>query len=356
MNSAELFAYRLYKHGILDQNDTAITPFTRVVGIQAQNQRAAELNATLQTGATQDELNSLFSDRKIIRSWSQRWTIHLMTPDDWRLVINARQKERLPNLYFLGMRDEVEPAAEFVYEILQDKKSLTRDVYEQLMTDKFAWFTGRPKNVDYSLFQLLASQGKMYMQANSNPRNFEMLLPDNFTGMNQVEATAELIKHYLDTFGPASIQDFVKWSGIKISNVRSAWKSIEPELNSIEVNNEKLWSPGLVAKDKLQEVMEQVSTNTYVAARFSSLMTGYVDKRWFIDKSLESKMWSKNGILMAPIIANGQIVGKWTYKLTSKKIKFIVSSWGDYNNRQLEKHFNKIAQFLQHEYDGITIE
>ena len=355
LNDKELFAYRIYQHGLLDADEKISTPFTRIVGIQAQNQRAAELNVALQTGTTEQALQEEYQKGKFIRSWGQRWTIHLYTPDDWQLVINARQNERIPKTYFLGMSDEIHDSTKIISAELHDRKRLTRDDYEKIMGEHFKWYDDRPKFFDYTVFQLLSAQGQMVIEPQNSQQGFDLCSPKDFQKIDQTNATVQLIKRYIHGFGPASIQDFAKWAGIKMTNVRPGWKLVEPELYPITWRNETLWTDEPIEEAELKEIVEKVSAQTVIAAGFCSLMTGYQDKGWFVDREIQDKMWSKNGLLRAPIISHNKVVGKWNYQITNTKIKFLVEKWGRYNTRQLEQQFKRLSKFLEREYGGIEV-
>ncbi|AKP67666.1 DNA glycosylase AlkZ-like family protein [Companilactobacillus ginsenosidimutans] len=355
MNDSELFAYRIFKHGLVSQVSDILTPFTRIIGIQAQNQRAAELNVALQTGSTMEKLNNLYDSDKIVRAWGQRWTVHLFTHDDWQLVINARQNEKLPNMYFRGIPNEIHEAVSYISSVLEDQKELTRGEYQKSMMSKFDWYKDCPHNTDYTIFQILTAQGKLASNPHHSQQGMPLIYQADFVRQDQLTATTELIKRYIHGFGPASINDFVKWSGIRISNVRPAWEKVESEFCPILWRDQTLWMDQKIDSTTFAEIEEMVSAKTVIAAGFCSLMTGYLDKSWFVDPDIQKKMWSVNGLLKAPIIAHGKVAGKWNYNLTNKKIKFEVEKWSQFNSRQLEQNFHKIAKFLNREYDGCTV-
>jgi len=355
MTQLELFAYRLFQHGLLTTDAQPLVPFERVIGIQAQNQRAAILNAALQSTATAATFTELLTTKQLVRSWAQRWTVHLLTPADWELVINARQNERLPKAYFLGLPTEVAAAADYLALLLQDQPSLSRVAYVDQMTAKFSWFKDRPKNLDYAIFQLLTSRGQLVMSASNSARQPDLLRPAAFQRQSQLSATTTLLKRFLTTFGPATIADFAKWSGIKRTNVRPAWQQLAPTLVPVVVNDQTLWQTQPISTTQLQTITDSVQSQTLIAADFSSVMTGYVDKSWFANRAAIKQLWSTNGLLRAPIIANGLVVGIWHYKLTATKIQFSVTAWGPFDTPQLTQHFERLAQFLQRDYQGFTV-
>ena len=354
MNQAELFAYRLYQQGLLTTSAELATPFFNIVGIQAQNQHAAELNVALQTGITRPELLNFYEKQGIVRSWAQRWTIHLMTPADLRLVVSARQNERLPKAYFLGAEEHVRAAATAIDQLLQQTGRLTRAAYTAHLQTTFSWYAERPHNFDYAVLQVLTAQGKLQMAPSVSGQDWLLLAPTAPTLLDQQVATAELIRRYLHGFGPATMADFVKWSGIKVSQVRPAWQTVLPELTSVMVGQDQLWTIDPISVGQLTAITDQLAHLTVVAAGFSSPMTGYRDKSWLAPEPVRQQLWSKNGILRAPIIANSVVAGKWTTQISQRQIAFAVDSWGPFDQNQLEEGFDRVARFLGLDYAGFT--
>jgi len=352
MNQAELFAYRLYQQGLLTTSAEVAAPFFNSVGIQAQNQRAAELNVALQTGIKRSKLLTFYQEHGIVRSWAQRWTIHLLTPTDLRLVVSARQKERLPKAYFLGAEAHVRAAATAIDDLLQQEGRLTRAAYTEYLQATFDWYVDRPHNFDYAVLQVLTAQGRLQMAPAVIGQDWTLLAPPTLELRDQQTATTELLRRYLHGFGPATMADFVKWSGIKVGQVRPAWQTVLPELTPVTVDQEQLWTIAPVSSGELTAITDQVAHLTVIAASFSSPMTGYRNKSWLASEQIRQRLWSKNGILRAPIIANGAVVGKWTTRINRQQITFIVESWGPFDRNQLEEDFDRIARFLQLDYAG----
>jgi len=354
MNKAELFAYRLYQQGLLTTSAELVAPFTNIVGLQAQNQREAELNVALQTGVTREQLYQFYREQGIVRTWAQRWTIHLLTPADWRLVISARQNERLPKAYFQGFESQIMTAATAVNQVLQATGQLTRQAYTELLQAAFPWYADRPRNLDYAILQVLTAQGKVQMMPTTLDKTGTLFAPHEGL-LDQQAATAELIRRYLQGFGPATIQDFVKWSGIKVTNVRPAWQQVAPEMVPVTVDGTQLWLLEEVPAGKLAAIVDQVAHLTLITAGFSSLMTGYRDKAWFAPEKVRQQLWTKNGLLRAPIMANGTVVGRWSCQVVRQQAQFQVTCWGAYDHNQLDEDFDRIARFLQVDYGGYTL-
>ncbi len=297
----------------------------------SQAQREAELNLSLRTKNLHlTDLSKLYQEEKIVRAWANRWTLHLFSYDDWELLINARQNEQLPHSYFLGKKSDGLTAVKLITEALKTQKSLSKSEVEGLILSQIPNFNLKSYLI-YAVLQTLIQQGICYFDASNPSQNYRLVFAEHFSRIPAEQAIEQLIFRYLTGFAPAQLEDFVKWSGLKISSVRKIWQNMD-----------------LSQFDKMSKFdFEQVSDKTIIAARFDSLLTGYVDKTWLTPADKIDFMWTKNGFLLAPIIYNGSLVGRWSHKISGQKINFLIEYWGQLNKSQLEEKLTEVAQFLE---------
>ncbi|MFC4652512.1 winged helix DNA-binding domain-containing protein [Lactococcus nasutitermitis] len=327
MREKEILSERLNSHGLLMKKANVLDVLRQTIGIQAQAQREAELNLALRSqDLSLTELSKLYEEGKIVRSWANRWTLHLLTYEDWELLINARQNESLPNSYFLGEKELALAVITFLTDLLKVRKSLTKSEIEALISQDFPNFNLKSYLLQ-AVLQTMMQQGICYFDAGISSRAYRLVFAEHFQRTTAERAIELLIQRYMTGFAPAILEDFIKWSGLKISIVRPIWQKI---IFDSSVKN-----------------IESTGGKTFIAARFDSLLTGYADKTWLTSQDKIPEMWSKNGILMAPIIFDNQLVGKWHYKISAKKITFTVEHWLPLNQSQIEEKLSDIAHFLE---------
>lgn len=349
ISAADLRAWRLAQQGLLAPARDAVAAVAQTVGVQAQSPIMAELNIALRVpGLTAAQLKQAYQQHELVRVWANRWTLQLLTKRDWQLLINARQNVKLPAAYFLGERELVLQAVQTVESVLTQRPSLTRAEYRAVLTEVLP-ARPRPQNFDYAVLQVLASRGVLYLAGEASQQNFILVAAPDFVKMPVATALRQLIKRYLAGFGPATLTDFVKWAGLKIGEVRPVWQQLQTQLTSIAVGDTILWSLTPPAKQQLTVWRKQLQESTVIAARFDASMTGYADKSWLMDEPTVARMWSKNGILMAPIIVAGTVVGKWSYRIAGRKVHFKVEQWGPIVQQQLREQLLLVANYLEKE-------
>ncbi|MDR0299688.1 MAG: winged helix DNA-binding domain-containing protein [Streptococcaceae bacterium] len=330
----DILAQRLYSSGLLGQFEDPLEVIQNTVGIQSQEQvHAAEMGILLRSNDFhQEDLDDLYTSQKVVLAWANRWTLHLFDFKDWELLINARQDEHLPDSYFGGKKSE---ALEFLRLLKSEvkkfgeisKKKIIEMIEQELPDfDKKAY-------THYGIMHRLVASGTAYIDPASPVNDRCFIYAADFKRDSSEKALEKLIPRYLSGFSPASIEDFVKWSGIKKTTVKPVW--------------ERLQIADISDSSRISDLSELIREKTILGSRFDSLMTGYLDKTWLVPEDKISTMWTKNGFLLAPIIYDGKLAGHWNYKISGKKIQFTSDIWGRHNSKQLEEKFEKIADKLK---------
>lgn len=291
---------------------------TRTIGIQAQQAREADLNLSLHTHTPIETLHNWYDQQPVVRSWAQRWTHQLLTLSDWQLVISARQTETLPKTYLLGHGTLVAELATLIQNQLVTKPRLTKTEVVALLTPLIPTDV-KSNNLIYAVLQTLVAQGRLYFDARSTTQNYVVVA--NQLPLLPVEtALPVLIQRYIEGFGPVSLADFCKWSGIRITQARPVWQQVTAKL-----------SPVMVAG---QELVVATSTEPNVdlpacqlAARFDACFTGYADKNWLVTPEHQKTIWTKNGLIMAPILLHGVVIGHWQHQQSRKGVTVTVKHW-----------------------------
>jgi hypothetical protein len=319
----KLIAARLASHGLLSQTDP-ISAVRNTIGIQAQAQNQADLNIFLRTGCTQDDLTQLYQAKKLVKTWANRWTLHLFTPEDWVLVIAARQNEKIPTSYHQDREAWCYRGAELLSEVLVRKNDLTlpeiRQILEADMPDFFGVKSGT--YLLYSTLQIMAQRGQMILDPLS-PREYHIFRSPDIPLPSEKDALLQLIPRFQKTFLTHDVDDFCKWLGIRKSTVKPLWEPVK--FDNMSAHSDKL----------------------ILAARFDSLLTGYLDKTWLTPSEHVNDMWTKNGILQAPIIFEDQLAGYWTNKIKGDAIIFETHLWDSVDSPSLSHKFDTLAHFLK---------
>jgi len=193
--------------------------------VQAQDFAAAKwaLGLRLQ-GVTDDDIEQAFTDGAILRTHVMRPTWHFVSPADirWLLALTAPHV-RAASAYYnrkLELDDAVFRRTNAVLaNALQGGKQLTRDELASAL-QQAGIATDGEQRVTYIMMRAEldgvicsgARRGKQFTYALLAER------AQQARTLDRDEALAELTMRYFTSHGPATIQDFVWWSGLTVGS------------------------------------------------------------------------------------------------------------------------------------------
>ena len=232
-----------------------------MVGMHAQVMSAAEL----QLAARVDDIHppdvreALWAERRLVKAWSMRGTLHLLTPDDLiAFVAAAATRERwheAPWLRFVGMTEEqVEALIAAVGDLLSDQP-MTRAA----LADGIAERLGDPKLASalrsgWGTFLGAPGQRGLLCFGPSDGRNVTFVRPSAWLGRpvaaseqhspaDPIDALAGLVRRFLTAF-PGSSRDMIGrwWGAVRASLISRALERLGDDVTGIGIEGVRAWT------------------------------------------------------------------------------------------------------------------
>jgi hypothetical protein len=119
------------------------------------------------------------------------------------------------------------------------------------------------------------------------------------------EALARLAARYFEGHGPATLQDFIWWSGLPVGQARQALESVKRDLCSETVASATYWFSGCPSAPR------SAPDSAYLLPAFDEFLIGYKDRLASLPGDSHHKAVSSNGIFRPIIVVNGRIIGTW---------------------------------------------
>jgi hypothetical protein len=335
MTRSELFRTRLFHQGLLTPTTQIPAALNATVGLQAQQLRQAESSIALRSqGLHYADLQLAYTNGSVVRSWAQRWTYQLFTRSDWALAIASRRGERLPSAYFFKEKDRVLALAKVLTDELQHHASLSRDAVATILANSST--TPVSNNLRYAVLQVVAARG--YFAFNPLTDDLQrMAVPTMATD----ETMQTLMRRFVRGFGPVSLKDFCKWSGISVTHARANWTACVPDWQTVNYAGETLY---LAETTSIHAAV--LAQRVILISGFDATLTAYADKNWLA--ATPDKLWTRNGILNPYVIIDGQISGTWSAQHSAKQIDFHFKMWTPVDTRmrtQIASECARVAEF-----------
>ncbi len=357
MKSSDIARLRLQNQRIAESNFTKPDDVVAWFGaVQAQDFNGALWAVGLRMPAelhpTEAMIEQAIADGKMIRTWPMRGTLHFVAAADahWMMdLLAARVAKRfLPRLqkdYELD-RAVFTRAEKALVRALQGGKQLSRSaMYQVLESAKIATSGGRGLQILslLSLTKLLcfgAREGKQ-----PTFRLFNEWVPAATTKSTE-EALAELARRYFTSHGPASLQDFIWWSGLTVTEAKAAIELAKSTLVRETVDDQTYWfapvsSAAKSSKDKLP--------STYLLPPYDEYTVAYKDRSAVLHPENAKLASTGNGIFNPIIVINGQVVGVWKRELRKGTVTItpnFFAKLGKAEIKDLASAANRYGNFL----------
>lgn len=254
---------------------------------------------------------------RIIRTHILRPTWHLVSADDIRWILDTCGP-RLRNAYMVSWGKH--------WDVDEEKYSRFRDAAAKLLTGTegltiqeltsalndmgYGWNIDQVK----TMLVLGEADGLVCNGRERNRKHTYALLDERVpsaAGISKEEAMSRLAQKYFRSHSPASMEDFIWWSGMSGAEARSAVESVRHELIADRYEGQKLY----VHESRVRDGMPD--EEMHLLPPYDEYLISYRDRTHVLDPKYSSKAHNNYGIFHPVIFYKGGIVGNW--KKSAKK-------------------------------------
>jgi hypothetical protein len=324
--------------------------------MQAQDYAMAKWAIGSRCDATEKVIEEAINSAEIIRTHILRPTWHFVAAEDihWMLDVSGPQVKRIVASYVkkYGLDakklDQINASIE---KILAGNNHLTRDeIMQELNINKvFSEDSLSGPIMMYAESVGLVCNGEM-----KGKQITYALLDERVdkpkTKLSKDEALAKLAKRYFESHGPATLLDFSWWSGFAPTTCKQVISSIESELNSVEIDNQKYWfGTNFTDEDNFRE-------SVHFLPAFDEILISYKTREASILQEHQSKAFTNNGIFRPIILENGKVIGTWKRTIKKDHAKIETQFFHETENDKKKALFDGIKSFENYLETKIVIE
>lgn len=319
----DIVRYRLHNQFLSQPKGTQPNQIVAWLGaVQSQDYAGAKWALALRAkGLTDAAIEQSFAKGEILRTHVMRPTWHFVTPEDirWMLDLTApRIKTAMAHMdRQLGLDKTIlEKTYAALRKALQGNGQLTRAELAVILRT-----AGVPVD-GYRMGQLMghAELDQVICSGGRKGKQFTYALLEERApqskSLERDESLAELAKCYFRSHGPATLQDFVWWSGLTINDARKGIEFIKSQLECETSDDQSYWFVNAPAESK-------PFTGAHLLPNYDEYMVGYTDRTSIFHETDADKLDSRGNILFQyAILLNGLVVGTW--KRTIKKHEVVI--------------------------------
>ncbi|KAB2905630.1 MAG: winged helix DNA-binding domain-containing protein [Anaerolineae bacterium] len=300
--------------------------------IQAQDYMQSLWAIGLRTQArTVADVEQAIANRKIVRTWPMRGTIHFVPAEDakWMLSLSASRiiaadSRRLRQLEFTV--ELMKRCQDLFCDALNGGRQRSRPEMMSLLEE-----AGIPTNGQrgYHILWYAAQSGVICLGPMQDKQQTFVLLDEwvpESRALSHEEALAELVGRFFASHGPATLHDFARWSGLTMADARLGLEFTKTNLVSEEIEGTVYWMAG-------DEAVSISNDGVYLLPGFDEYLLGYKDRSAVLAAQHAQKIVpGSNGIFLPMIVIAGQVVGTWKRSLRKKAIDITFNPFAPLGN------------------------
>lgn len=315
--------------------------------VQAQDYYGALWGLGLRVeGATEEVIEKALLDRKIVRTWPMRGTLHFVPAADVRWMLKLLTARVLAKTNGRHRQLELDAATfarseELFRQALEGGRQLTRGAMRDVLEAGGVSTAGQR---GIHILGHLAQEGVLCHGAREGKQQTFALLdewiPEGWLP-DRDEALAELARRYFTSRGPATVQDFAWWSGLTMAEAREGLEGATPRLASEQIDGQTYWSSASIS------ISEVALPAAFLLPAYDEYAVAYRDRSVILDPDLAPQLG--NGIFSPIVVVNGRVVGTWRRRLKKDAVSVDMKLLRDLNaaDRQaLDAAVERYAAFL----------
>lgn len=274
--------------------------------------------------ATETEVAQAIAERKIVRTWPMRGTLHFVAAADVRWMLKLLTPRIIAGSTSRSQRLELDATVyarcrKVFVRALQGDRQHTREAMMELLELEGISTAGQR---GYHILWRLAQEGLLCFAARSGKEATFALLDEwvpKARSLDRDASLAELAHRYFIGHGPATLRDFVWWSGLKMSDARVAVENAGSRLARQTIDGTVYWMPEGLAE------MSNTRRAAYLLPGFDEYLLGYKDRSAVLEPRHAPKVVpGSNGVFQPTIVIDGRVVGTW--KRVLKKEAVVVTA------------------------------
>ncbi len=277
------------------------------------------------TQATEQSVVQALVERRIVRTWPLRGTLHLVAAQDVRWLLALLTPRVIAQSAARHRQLELDDATfgrskEVFVRVLQGGQQLTREQLYQHLEQANIPTTGQR---GYHLLVRAAQDGLICFGAPTAKEQTFTLLDEWIPATPKLtgeEALAELARRYFTSHGPAPLADLVRWAGLTMSEAKTGVAAAGSALHQMTVDDQKYW----LSQDGLDQVASDDAT--YLLPGFDEYLLGYGDRSLVLDPAYAQRICpGGNGVFNPTLVIHGRVVGTWRRTLKKKTVGITLS-------------------------------
>lgn len=350
MTPDDIIALRLHNQQLSQHEFTKVIDVVRHLGaMQSQDFLGAMWSAGVRLpGATEKIVEAAINNGEIVRSWPMRGTLHFVAPEDLRWMLQLMTPRIIKKMAGrhrqLGLDEHIfaKSRAVITRELAGGKQYTRAEMIEMLQANNIDT-TGQKA---YHIMIHAAMCGDICIGPRKGKQPTFVLVNEWVAPAAELtleQALAKIVERYFVGHGPATVKDFMWWTGLTATEAKAGIALAGSKLTSRVVEGTEYWlSPSVINN------MPSHNDQALLLPGFDEYMLGYTDRS--LQLGLASPyIKPKNGVFDSTIIVDGNVVGVWRRTLKACEVVIALTLFQELTTNQragVHRAAEQYASFL----------
>ncbi|MBV9543175.1 MAG: AlkZ family DNA glycosylase [Chloroflexi bacterium] len=152
------------------------------------------------------------------------------------------------------------------------------------------------------------------------------------------QAQAELLRRWLQSFGPGTLTDLRWWTGLGAREIQQALA----QLNTCEVDLDG--APGVMLRDDVEPIDQSAAWVALLPALDPTPM-GWASRDWFLGE-YGPHLFDRSGNIGPTVWCNGKIIGGWAQRKSGEVVFKLFEDVGRELVHEVERQASELANWL----------
>jgi Winged helix DNA-binding domain len=358
----QVMVWRVQRHHLDERvsKRKALNVVGEIGGLHAQLMSSAELSlwARVDKLKPHDVEKWLWTDRRLVKTWAMRGTLHLLKSDEyplWQAGLSTYGHYLKP-VWFKAFGVRHEELKKLIAAITKalDRRTLTRDelavrvakiTKSEELADKLRGSWG-------AMLKPASFQGRLCFGPNEG-RNVSFARPDQWLGLrasdaiDPSEALAEITRRFLSAYGPATREDFARWWSVSPAAGGRLIEGLGDEVAPVALDGGKYWA----LTTTIDEMREASPTRSVrLLPGFDPYVIGSTKHATkLMSGDFKARVHRPQGWVSPVLLVDGRIDGVWRHERKGKRLVVDIEPFARVPKRverEVEREAESLASFL----------
>lgn len=359
----QVLTWRVHRQRLARSSSGLVETASALTGLHAQVASATELIAAVRTPSQRpgDLDRATWTDRSLVKTWGMRGTLHLFPATELPLLTAAFRQRQWPKFtpswekYHGVTGDELRHITAAVGEVLPGKTLSREELATEIAAVLDAPHLATAIRSGWGQMLKPAAAGGLLCFGPDRDRNVTFTDPRSWvpdapwdSAPDESAAVAVVIQRFLDTYGPATHQDFGRWWGTDPASARRLFREHAEVMVEVDLDGDRAW----VSADGADELAATAAapTGTWLLPGFDPYVVGPLSHRAHtIPEGMVERVSRTAGWISPVLVVDGLVRGVWSHELKAGRLTITVEPFaavGKGVRSAATKHVQRYARFF----------